>query len=109
MAPKLGHGAGETGTAPEDRVSITTMRREAPIIIRTLTARIHSAFSQVLNCLHSLRMAGLLHEFLCSEEQDTPAVDTRMTRATGKGLRTSIEVSWAGERTNVDEVSQSFL
>jgi len=43
MEPKLGHEAGETGTAPEDRVSITTMQREAPI--RTLTARIHSAFS----------------------------------------------------------------
>jgi len=39
-------------------------------------------------------MAGFLHEYLCSEEQDTPTVDPRMaSRAMEKGLRTSIAVA----------------
>ena len=64
---------------PEYRFRRTASARK--IFTRTLTARIHSAFSSVRNALHSLRIAGFVQGPL-PYEQDTPTADHMMTRAT---------------------------
>jgi hypothetical protein len=58
------------------------------VAIRTLSARIHSAFSSVLNALHSFRNSGFVQEFLGrgTEAEDTSAEEQRMARATEKTL-----------------------
>ena len=86
MGPKLGHEAVVTGTVDEDRMSIQS---ESVAILRTLTARIHSAFSCVLNALHSLRMAGFVQERFFSEYGWSSA-DQKVARARENSLRTSI-------------------
>jgi hypothetical protein len=57
MGPKLGHEAGGTSTVAS-RLRMTANAKE--ILIRTLTALIHSAFSSVLNALHSFRTTGFV-------------------------------------------------
>jgi hypothetical protein len=64
---------------------------EERVTIRTLSARIHSPFSSLLNALHSFRISGFVHgAFLGSGEQETAAVDKRMARAIEKTLKTNI-------------------
>ena len=52
--------------------------------IRTLIARIHSAFSSALNALHSLRMAGFVHEH--SSYEDICSADEKKARALERSL-----------------------
>jgi hypothetical protein len=58
MVSEPDHGAIATGTGFRVHFSKTTNARQASI--QTLTARIHSAFSSVVNALHSLRIAGFV-------------------------------------------------
>jgi hypothetical protein len=60
MAPGPSHEAALTSTKI---VRIFFLQDDAGVLsILTLTARIHSAFSLVLNALHSFRTAGFVQE-----------------------------------------------
>ena len=56
--------------------------------IRTLIARIHSAFSLVLNALHSLRTAGFVHRY--SSYENTLSADQRKDKRTERSLQANI-------------------
>ncbi len=58
MGSEPSHEAVLISTESEYRFSETTNLRRVSIL--TLTARIHSTFSSVLNVLHSLRTAGFV-------------------------------------------------
>jgi hypothetical protein len=58
MGLKLGHEVGGTGTVPG--IPPQNDRNARGNLIRTLTALIHSAFSLVLNALHSFRTTGFV-------------------------------------------------
>jgi hypothetical protein len=62
---------------------------ERMAIERTLTARIHSVFSCVLNALHSLRIAGFVQE-LSSSGYGWLTVGQKVARASEKSLKTNI-------------------
>ena len=101
MVPNLGHEAGVTGT--------TTRRPHkngnyVGWALRTLTARIHSAFSLVLNALHSLRIAGLV-QVGGVPVQDTETADQKTARATGKSVRTNM-ARWGNAQMLVKTASQ---
>lgn len=86
MGSKTGHEGGGTGTVTKTASKWAGARK---VPIRTLTARIHSAFSEASNALHSFRTAGFV-QGLGPYEQDTPTTDQMKTRAMERILATCI-------------------
>jgi hypothetical protein len=58
MESRPSHEAGGTGTVTRIHLGMIANARES--LVRTLTALIHSAFSLVLNVLHSFRTTGFV-------------------------------------------------
>ena len=94
-------GQGGQALRPGYGFSMTANMRD--VFIRTLTARIHSVCSAVLNVLHSLRTFGLLQ----GEGSHKPTADQTTTRAAerivGRSIGVRVYKGARGVRVNTEQ------